>query len=347
MLKIASNLESRLKKKQYFDVVFVPHGAYHTREMNNIAKELKSLGISYLFLDITDHYRDEGARTEFKNNNITALAYNPHVFNYIKAKYIFVMNDWSKITKSIINLGRIKNIQSISLVEGVQDYNDAYYFDIGKGSRRYPYTYTDIRFIPGEFSEKYFTNMNYKITGVPRIDALYKNQKKDSPNNLNKVLINANFSYGLYTDIQVDWVTSIINICKELGMEYTISLHHSNPEKFEGYNVSTKSVYEEIEERPILISRFSSVFYEAMAQGLEVVYYNPHKETVETFKEPNGAYPIANSADELKTALSAIKNKEIEYSKTEDYKNFLFSHMYIDPNKSGFKIVADQIKNLI
>ena len=53
----------------------------------------------------------------------------------------------------------------------------------------------------------------------------------------------------------------------------------------------------------LLVSRFSTVLFEAMARGVPVVYHNPHGERVPTFTRPDGAFLVSTTADELADAM--------------------------------------------
>ena len=53
----------------------------------------------------------------------------------------------------------------------------------------------------------------------------------------------------------------------------------------------------------VLVSRFSTVPFEAMALGTPFVYFRPAEEHVDTFNESNGAYETVASSPELSEAL--------------------------------------------
>ena len=56
----------------------------------------------------------------------------------------------------------------------------------------------------------------------------------------------------------------------------------------------------------VLVSRFSTVPFEAMARGVPFVYHNPHGEKVPTFTQPHGAFDITTSSDGLANALGSL-----------------------------------------
>jgi hypothetical protein len=52
-----------------------------------------------------------------------------------------------------------------------------------------------------------------------------------------------------------------------------------------------------------LVSRFSTVPFEAMARGVPFIYHNPHGERIPTFLEPEGAFDVTTDATSLAQAL--------------------------------------------
>jgi glycosyltransferase involved in cell wall biosynthesis len=54
----------------------------------------------------------------------------------------------------------------------------------------------------------------------------------------------------------------------------------------------------------VLVSRFSTVPFEAIARGIPFVYHNPHGERVPTFTDPAGAFLVSRSSNELAVAFT-------------------------------------------
>ena len=324
------------------DIYFVPHNAYHTREMHCIAEECIKRGLSVHFFEPSKYYnKHEGAPAELKRLAIKHSSASPFAFGRMKGKFVFLMNDWSNIANDAIAAAKANNLKCISLVEGTQDYEDTHVKHIGVGKLRYPYQHSDLVLVPGEYATKYFTKIPHYVTGIPRIEKL---RESASPIKIRKrVLINANFSYGLYTKIQKAWVQDCIDCCKELGLDPIISRHIANPEKFENLPVSKRSLYDELQDCEILISRFSSVIYEAMALKRKVIYYNPHGEIVDTFQDPKSAFPNPIKKEDLLAALKQLSENDLQLE-SKAYEDFFQFHINLNSNQSSASRIVDCIQ---
>ena len=82
-----------------------------------------------------------------------------------------------------------------------------------------------------------------------------------------------------------------------------MSRHPADKGTTGGLPVTSKPFRFEASRGGALISRFSTVPFEAMARGMEFIYFNPHGERVPTFAEPAGAFASAVGIDELGDAL--------------------------------------------
>src|SRR5690606_18353522 len=69
-----------------------------------------------------------------------------------------------------------------------------------------------------------------------------------------------------------------------------------------------------IEECSILISRFSTVIYEAMHMGRQAIYFNPHGETMRLFNEDatGGIHKSNNSEDLIRVLRNALEGDSRE-----------------------------------
>jgi hypothetical protein len=92
----------------------------------------------------------------------------------------------------------------------------------------------------------------------------------------------------------------------------------------------------------ILVSRFSTVLFEAMARGCSVIYYNPHGEQVPTFHHPEGAFDIANDPQELARHLATAMGRKRAEAK-DRAAQFFERQVSIVPGQSVAKRTADVI----
>ena len=92
-----------------------------------------------------------------------------------------------------------------------------------------------------------------------------------------------------------EWIAGIARAAKAAGCDLVVSRHPADLGDFSAYNVSERSVYDELDDSNILISRFSTCILEALAKGRRAIYYNPHGEKVDKFFEADAPLPIANA----------------------------------------------------
>lgn len=318
------------------DIVFFPHKDYHIKEISLLAPFLKDKDISFIVVDLSMHYRDEGVPKACKKYNIAKIGYSNFVLGNFKPKALITFNDWDPIVWSIIRRANECNIATIGIVEGIQDYDDA----DTKQDRR---TYKTVKhvFIPGEHDRKYFSdsNPNVYIGGVSRIHEMHNSNKKAVLNPNKIALINSNFSYGVLVEHRDSWLTSAVNACYKAGYKPVITKHPADKGTLFRDLVTNKSFYEALDESTVLISRFASGILEAMAVKKPVIYFNPHGERADKFLNPNGAFSIINNEVELFNELSELEIKYPSYSKR--FEAYLEEHCGIKVNPS--KTIADTI----
>ena len=101
---------------------------------------------------------------------------------------------------------------------------------------------------------------------------------------------------------------SAVQSCESLGYDYMITVHPADQGDFSAYkdSVTNLPLYDAMRLSTVLVSRFSTAIFEAMALGRQVVYYNPHGEKQPTFRDPMGAFPVAKSPEELKQGIQSV-----------------------------------------
>ena len=127
---------------------------------------------------------------------------------------------------------------------------------------------------------------------------------------------------------------------------YFIRLNTHPAEKHipDGATVSTAPIAHLLTEASVLISRFSTVPFEAMARGVPFVYHNPHGEKVPTFLESGGAYDISTNTDELTAALLATREATDYRARCEA---FFRGQIDIDPSVPSAQRAAEVIATVI
>lgn len=295
------------------DVLLVAHKDYHVRSFALLVDALGAAGASCAFVDLRAVSGDEGARAEIDARGLPVLSYNQLLLGAAAPTLLVCMNDWDPSVRRVVEACKQAGIRTVGVVEGIQDYRD------DDRRHRAPYRTVDHVILPGEFDARYFDGASgVHVGGVPRIDALLAETPTfpDPP----LIVINSNFTYGVLVDQRDAWVRQAVQACRRAGYDYVISRHPADQGDFSGYRVADDSMYDVIRRGSVVVSRFGSAILEGLAMGKPVVYFNPHGERVDKFKQPNGAFAIAESTDALAAALrDAVDDPQRFLAHADDY----------------------------
>ncbi len=260
---------------------------------------------------IPKHF-DENAEKAIKQllPNIKYGFFNIKDFFTKKPDAIVFGNDWSSEAKIIIFLCRVYNITTYCIQESVVDFGD-------KANRL---EYADYIFIQGEQTKEHLKRNNLILSGNPRYEDL-----KYSKITNNQILINCNFTYGIFEDQRDSWIDDIVSCCKKAKINFKISQHPRDTGDLSRYkehliNSSASTIEKQLLDSSIIITRFSSVIHEAILLGRKVIYYNPHNEKMfYDFKPDNIVMFTANNIDSLNGAITNAKKTVIGQDDNIDY----------------------------
>lgn len=297
-----------VRPSRVVDVVFFPHKKYHTFSFELLIPGLQAAGLSFIFVDSSGPYRDEGAYDAALQEHF--VTYNEFVLSRIVPRSIVCMNDWDTVVKPVVKHANDCGIPTVGIVEGVQDF-----LDMDTGRKRNPYREVANVFLPGDFDRKYFRDSSQTlwITGVQRLDGLAVHAAarvatSAKSERRRKVVANVNFSYGVMTDCRLQWIADIRAACDHNGFELIVSQHPQDDGDLSAYNVSKASLYDLLADCDVFVSRFSGAILESLIIGCPVVYYNGHGELVDKFHDSLGDYRVANDPESLVDALAAAVN---------------------------------------
>ena len=135
-----------------------------------------------------------------------------------------------------------------------------------------------------------------------------------------QVVINSNFTYGVLVEARERFLTEAVSAILANELEPVISQHPADlalPEAFAAYR-SERSMSEMLPECEAIITRFSTVPFEAIAYGTPFVYYNPHNEKVPTFATPDPAFEHVHTESDLRVALGRAVAQRDGYRRRAD-----------------------------
>lgn len=284
-------------------ILFVPHTEYHVVNMSACVGELETRGFECVFVNIEKVYRNEGVGEALERLGLKYVEYEADIVSRARPRAVIVMNDWGGVVQTLVREANDLKIPTIGIIEGVQDFLDSHVEHIGVGRIRRPYRTVKHVLAGGDYDLKFVDRDKAFVVGMPRIEPLFK---KDFalPESI-QVAINCNFTYGIYTDFAERWVLDAVEACRSLGVDYVVTRHHADTTNLSGLKVARAPLHEVLSCSRVFVSRFSTAILEAMAMGRPVVYYNPHGERVDTFKDSMGAFETVVAREEL---CSAIEN---------------------------------------
>ncbi|RJR07415.1 hypothetical protein C4588_06965 [Candidatus Parcubacteria bacterium] len=283
---------------------------------DTIAKMLKGvtayLNVPYFY--ILPSSKNEGAFESLLSDNVQIF---PNTAGLLATKYPAILvlgNDWGGEEMDLIKSASRLKIPSVCIQEGCLDWQ-------GEARRMQWATYP---FIQGPITTEYLSREIYFLTGNPKFDTLTAVPLPTRP----KVMVNCNFTYGIFEEERDRWLEDIATACITTGFDFFISQHPRDKKQIEKYPVKRSNasvVHSQIAESSILVSRFSTVIHEAVLMGRQAIYYNPHGEPMQLFNEDktNGIYK-ASSLEELLAVFENLKNgREL---KASDSSNFALLH---------------------
>jgi hypothetical protein len=295
-------------------VLLMPLAEYHGRELGAVADALTSLGHRCTFLV-------EQAQVEAIDKH---LGTHPRIL--VDAQFdkyrlgsfdsFVAMNDWGEPSRAIYHLARVRGVPSFAKVEGVQDF-----MDVDTGRIRLPYLAADHVLVQGSNDVAALDRKNLHVVGNANMETAW-NEGPASIDRNGEVVINSNFTYGVLTEVRDDFLGQAIEAIVAVGLDPVISQHPADrplPGEFVQYRTE-RSMSSILPACEAVITRFSTVPFEAIAYGTPFIYFNPHGEKVSTFATSSPAFEHVRSVDALRSALRAAGENRASYrTRAESY----------------------------
>ena len=175
----------------------------------------------------------------------------------------------------------------------------------------YRMRWADIALVQGPHALQYLDRDAYFLTGNPRFDEFQPLPPPAQP----LVLINCNFIFGLaFLEWARPWTEQVIRASESLGLAYRITVHPRDETDLSGIeNVQPSGPYrvlEQLAQCSVLVSRDSSLPYEALRLNRRVVYYDPFGEKERCLREDDtGFIDKCTNANELAAYIEgALQN---------------------------------------
>lgn len=278
-------------------VLLVPAADYHLAEMVPLAKELERRGIqAKMAIGTSPWTRTQQGIHWYGDLEMFALPTPEEVIRDVSL--VVTTKDTGSMTDWVSDV-REAGVPVVGKVEGAQDF-----WDSDTPEARRPYRNLDLVLCQGQFDADALSDQKTAIVGSTRLERLWWAPPASPRRPL--ALINLNFVYGVRTSDRDLWLTTAIAGCEEAGVPYVVSIHPAERARLKDARSTRVSASRLLPFATVLISRFSTMPFEAMARGVPFVYHNPHGETVKTFAESYHAFETSTDAASLGRVLSDL-----------------------------------------
>lgn len=276
----------------------------------------------YRFL-LPDIRPGENAEETLREKGIEPMVGAEEKLAVIKPSIIVVGNDWNKTMIRFLRAARRLGIPSACIQEGCLD------FDTQNRMQE-----CDFPLIQGPIMPAYLDRSHYVLTGNPRFDEIAEEPPPPRP----LVMINCNFTYGVHEDQRDSWVGDVVAACREVGLDFFISQHPRDKGTFPGLPVrksGARVVHGQLRESSILVTRFSTLIYEALYMGRDCIYHNPFGEKMRLFNEDaTGGIGKAVDRAQLIAALRDLTTAA-DAARAEKRQRFLSLHCGPTDRRAG------------
>jgi hypothetical protein len=154
------------------------------------------------------------------------------------------------------------------------------------------------------------------------------------------VLINYKFVHRWNQGRQF-WLDGVVAACRELSIDHRISRHPADNQAVEGVAFDGRSLTELLAGASAVVTRPSTVVFEAMAARKPVVVFPILGEPLGEFATPMRSFQIIHSPGKLAPALErALRDKESYGARC---RRFFEHHVSFDPDKPATHRIADEL----
>jgi hypothetical protein len=312
-------------------VVVIPEARYHVDELGPLTEVLTERGVQVRWM--VSPKTVPAALGEMGRFTATVLPYTPEAIS--RARALVTLNDWGPLKDLVLAAGAA-GVPTFAKVEGVQDFDD-----VESTWQRRPYRSAAYILAQGENDVAALPEKETFVVGSSRLERLWQRAPVEPGDH---ALVNLNFTFQVLTDRRELWLGSVRGALARAGVAGLVSTHPAETGRVEGLPVAAKPFRHEITRAGMLVSRFSTVPFEAMARGVPFVYHNPHGERFPTFLEPQGAFPITGSQDELVAAVAEVLGWRNGYRARSA--PFFRRQVDVDPTRPSAQRAADVIMKL-
>jgi len=280
-----------------------------------------------IFVQLEDIHYNEGARAAIQEHPFRVISADQFGKVVSGNALVVLCNDWapSGLTDLIARARSVGAI-TVGLVEGC------------RFAMPHRYQHVDHVFALGPSSIGLYKQPTY-VVGSPLVEAAAWEEKFCLIPRF--AAINYKFTYDAL-DERDQWLSAAILACKQAGIAYALSRHPSDR------HVDTKHSFQPINDllqgAAVLITRSSTVIYEALARYKTVILFPTAAEKLFEFADPQDAFLIAYDEESLlKSIKDALHTNEGRMTAGQ---NFLHRHIKIGKRGEAVLLIATRLIEL-
>jgi hypothetical protein len=304
----------------------VAHNRNHVSIFADMARLLQAQGLPITFVLVKDNPDREAAAKALAGLGFAFIACEELPRVATARDVVCVGNDWgpTHFVRKLEHLRR-RDVAIIGIVEGARFAYPRHWERVDDLLCWGP---SALDLLPGR----------KHVVGSPAIEKALKPERAPPPRP--HVVVNYKFTGGAREQGPV-WAGECAAAAARIDPHYVISAHPFNVAELGALNVTHAPFPQLLEEATLLITRSSTVIYEALAARVSVIYYPLADERRAEFSEPMGAFHTANDASELDELVRA-HGVDSSFN-AEAARAFLERHVSIDPRTPAPQRMAEFI----
>lgn len=320
-------LASRLNRGP--QVFFVTHNRNHVRMFVEAERLLRQWGYRTMFCVPFNFVHAHYAVSELENLGLTAKPINQMIKDASRGDIVVVGLDDTpgKLRDALARFVEM-GVHTVGMVEGARFPKPQAFQQVGHV------------FVWGQSGVDAYGGRAKLVGSVVVEDSMQRNEHSKTSR---MALVNYKFTWkDRNRDPDHNWLNAVINICEELGFEPVFSCHPAEQHEIPDIVWSKRTVEELLAESALVVTRSSTLIYQALALGVQPFLYPIAEEQLLELSDPMDAFSICETADDLRESIWQWRaaNRPVSGAR------FLDHHVSVQPGRPAFQRVAEAIHEL-
>jgi hypothetical protein len=308
-------------------ICFVAHNRNHVRIFADAARELRRRERKVVFAYVDQHQDSEATIAAAEKLGFPLMRASALSRHASAGDVVCVGNDWGpKFLKSELSRLKANGVLRVGVVEGARFAKPGHYRNVDLTLCWGP---SGAEMMPG----------GKVVVGSPAIESSIRSAVETPAKPF--ILVNYKFARGA-AELGPQWARDAARAADAQGADYVISAHPLNVGELAGLKLSHEPFVSLLNQATLLITRGSTVIYEALAGRVNVIYFPIADEWRAEFADPMGAFTIAATEAELAAQVAThCRAPAFDVGRASA---FMHRHVDIDPAKPAPIRMADALE---